>query len=700
MSQSQAHAVRNVVLVSNSGAGKTSLVEAMLLVSGTIPTMGSVDAGSTVSDFEPEEVHRRLSLSTSVAHFQWKQTAVNVIDTPGALSIQGEARTALRAADGVVIVVSPLLGVKTELLRLWAAVQELSLPALLFVNQLDKTDMPWWSVVEDCQRVFGLTALPLAMPLGSGGTLNSVADLLRGMAVRSGPDSAKIHQESCRTDADPAIEEARKRLVEGVAEFDDQLLERYLADGDLGTDDLTRGVAAGIRSGKCLPALCGSAVRNVGVSLLLDAMTEYLPSPQARAERQPLVGRSGQSDEPVVRQPLPSEPFSGIIFKTIIDPFMGRLSYVRILSGTLHADAGFLNATRRAREKGGHLFVICGKKYTPASVASAGDIVAIGKLKDTQTGDTICDEHHPILYPPVQNPRPVLSYAIEPKSKADVEKVSLGLHKLIEEDPCLEFSRNVETKEMVLSGMGQLHVDVAFEKLRRKYGVEVSIHTPKVPYKETIRTVAQAQGKYKKQTGGHGQYGDCWLQLTPLPRGKGFEFEDKIVGGAIPRNFIPAVEKGVVEALQEGVLAGFPVVDLRATVYDGSYHVVDSSELAFKIAASMGFKKAMEAAHPVLLEPIMQVEVDAPEESVGAVIGDLNSRRGRILNVLSSGSTQAIKALVPLAEILKYAPALNSITGGRGSYSMEFSSYEEVPREVAARIIEEHKAQKHAVAAS
>jgi elongation factor G len=379
----------------------------------------------------------------------------------------------------------------------------------------------------------------------------------------------------------------------------------------------------------------------------------------------------------------------------MIDPFAGRLTYVRVVSGSLEADTPCLNATRRAKEKGGHLYYMVGKKSVPVSVIRAGDLAAIAKLKETQTGDTICDERHPICFPTPRLPKPVLSFAVEPKAKTDIEKVSLALHKLVEEDPLLEFRRNPETKEMVLSGMGQLHVDVTLERLRRKYGTDIEIHVPKIPYKETIKTTAQAQGKYKKQTGGHGQYGDCWLQLDPLPRGAGFEFVNKIVGGAIPRQFIPAVEKGVLEAMQEGWLAGFPVVDVRVTVYDGSYHVVDSSELSFKIAAALGFKKAMEAAHPVLLEPIMHVEVTTPDDVVGAVIGDLNARRGRITGVTVRGHDQVIQAAVPLAELLTYASVLNSLTGGRGTYVMEFATYEEVPKELALRVIEEHKATRH-----
>jgi elongation factor G len=374
------------------------------------------------------------------------------------------------------------------------------------------------------------------------------------------------------------------------------------------------------------------------------------------------------------------------------------MTYVRVCSGSLQADTPVFNASRQVRERGGHLFTVIGKKYQAVPALSAGQIGAIGKLKDTQTGDTLCDETDPLLFPALPFPRPVLSYALEPKSKADIEKVSLGLHKLVEEDPTLALLRNDETKELVLSGLGQVHIDVAVERLRRKYGVEVDLHTPRVPYKETIRSAASAQGKYKKQTGGHGQYGDCWLQLTPLERGAGFKFENKVVGGAIPRNFIPAVEKGVVEAMHEGVLAGFPVVDLQVTVYDGSYHVVDSSELAFKIAASMGFKKAMEAAHPILLEPLMHLEVSCPDEFVGAVIGDLNGRRGRIITVTAKGHTESIEAIAPLAEMLRYASSLNGLTGGRADYAMELSGYEEVPRDQAAKVIEEAKASRHAVA--
>ena len=488
--------------------------------------------------------------------------------------------------------------------------------------------------------------------------------------------------------------------MESVAETSDQLVEKYLAEGDLTSEEIIDGLTLGTLERKFVPVLCGSAVSHVGTSSLLEAMIQFLPSPADRGSTHPLGGTNPHTGEDVQRHAEPSEPFSGRVFKTTIDPFMGRLTYIRVLTGSLDADSGFFNATRNAKEKGGHLFVALGKKYTQVEKILAGDIAAIGKLKDTQTGDTICDDKHPILYPGLELPRPVMSFALEPKSKADIDKVSLGLHKLVEEDPTLEFLRNEETKEMLLSGVGQMHIDVTLEKLRRKYGVEVNLHTPKVPYKETIHRVAQAQGKYKKQTGGHGQYGDCWLQLDPLPRGTGFEFKNKIVGGVIPRNFIPAVEKGVVEAMNHGIIAGFPIVDIRVTVYDGSHHPVDSSEMAFKVAGSMGLKKAMETADPTLLEPMMNVEVSIPDDMVGTVIGDLNGRRGRIQGMSAKGHNQIVKATVPLAEMLKYAPILTSLTGGKGNYVMEFAGYEEVPRDLKNRIVDEHKHAKEPVSAS
>jgi elongation factor G len=698
MNELRAESLRNVAVVSSAGAGKTSLVEAILFTTGAIPIFGAVAQGNTTSDFEPEEIHRRTSVSTSLLRCSWQQTTINLVDPPGALNLLGEPLMALQAVDAVIIVLGAS-GVRSELAKLWNRIKELRLPCVIFANEFDKDGVLLEEVSALCHRDLDVTVLPLALPIKNAGHLEGVNDLLAQIQVRSQMESAKVQQAPIPESLHQAVGEARKRLHEAVAEVDDRLLEQYCASGELTQEDMLIGLRLGVQTGQLTPLFCGSALKNVGIVPLLNAVVSLLPSPAERVVRAPLVAMNPDTGESVIRQIGDQEPFSAIVFKTIIDPFIGRLSYVRVLSGTLQADSVVFNASRGMKEKGGHLYTLLGKKHTAVPSARAGEIVALGKLKDTQTGDTLCEETAPIRYAGVTLPKPVMSFAIEPKAKADVDKVSLGLHKLIEEDPTLEFHRNADTKEMVLSGLGQLHVDIALEKLHRKYGADVVLHTPKIPYRETIRATAQAQGKYKKQTGGHGQYGDCWLELSPLPRGAGFTFGNKIVGGAIPRNFIPAVEKGVIEAMQHGALTGCPVVDLSVTVYDGSYHVVDSSEMSFKIAASMGFKKAMESAHPVLLEPLMTLEVEAPADHIGAVIGDLNGRRGRILHVEAKDHTEIITALVPLAEVLAYATTLNSLTGGRGSYVMEFTRYEEVPRDLAGRIIEEQKAEKQTVAA-
>jgi len=695
MNELRAESLRNVAVVSSAGAGKTSLVEAILFTTGTIPVLGAVAQGNTASDFEPEEIHRRTSISTSLLRCSWQHTTLNLIDPPGALNLLGEPLMALQAVDAVIVVVGTS-GIRSELAKVWARVKELRLPCIIFANEFDKENVSLEDLRALCHRDFDATVLPLTLPINTSGHLVGVIDLLAQVQVHSQAESVKVQQTPIPESLQQEVGEARKRLQEAIAEVDDRLLEQYCATGELAQEDMLNGLRSAVRTGQLVPMFCGSALKNVGIVPLLNAVASLLPSP---AERAPLQAVNPDTGDPISRQASEGDPFSAIVFKTIIDPFIGRLSYVRVLSGTLQADSLVFNATRALKEKGGHLYTLVGKKHTAVPFAKAGEIIALGKLKDTQTGDTLSEETAPIRYASVALPKPVMSFAIEPKAKADVDKVSLGLHKLIEEDPTLEFHRNADTKEMVLSGLGQLHIDIALEKLHRKYGADVVLHTPKIPYRETIRGTAQAQGKYKKQTGGHGQYGDCWLELAPLPRGAGFTFANKIVGGAIPRNFIPAVEKGVIEAMQHGTLAGCPVVDLSVTVYDGSYHVVDSSEMSFKIAASMGFKKAMESAHPVLLEPLMTLEVEAPADHIGAVIGDLNSRRGRILHVEAKDHTELITALVPLAEVLTYATTLNSLTGGRGSYGMGFTRYEEVPRDLATRVIEEQKAEKHTVVA-
>ncbi len=697
MSELQRESLRNVVLISNAGAGKTSLAEAILFATGTVPHLGSVAQGTTVSDFEPEELHRRSSVSTSLLRCFWNHTTINLVDPPGALSLIGETTMALRAVDAVILVVGASSGIRSELVRVWSRVTAHGLPCLLFLNQLDNDGASLDEVLAICQRDLGIVPLPMSLPYRSGGQLAGVLDLVQERLITSRKETPAIQPLPVPEKERETMGNARKRVHEGVAERDDRLLEQYLTMGELTQEELIDGMRLGVQTGKIVPLYSGSAIDNIGIVPLLNAIVDILPSPMDRASNAPLGGLHPDTGAAVTRRAVREDPFSGIVFKTLIDPFVGRLSFLRVLSGVLHADSTVFNSSRNSREKCGHLYAVTGKKHVALSTAGAGDIVAIGKLKDTQTGDTLCDEQAPVCYQKTALPRPVLSFAIEPKSSADIEKVSLGLHKLIEEDPTLEFSRHADTKEMVLSGMGQWHIDLALEKLRRKYGAEVVLHMPKIPYHETIRSTAQAQGKYKKQTGGHGQYGDCWLELGPLPRGEGFRFENKVVGGAIPRNFIPAVEKGVVEAMHHGSLAGFPIVDCRVAVYDGSYHAVDSSEMAFKVAASIGFKKALETAHPVLLEPIMTVEVEAPADHIGSVIGDLNARRGRILHVEARDHTEQITVHVPLAEMLTYATTLNSLTAGRGSYTMEFWRYDEVPRELAVRIVEAHKVETHAM---
>jgi elongation factor G len=700
MPNESAPTIRNLAFASYPGAGKTTLCEALAFTTGAIPTMGSISQGNTIGDFEPEEVHRHHSISSTLFQLEWAGSRINIIDTPGIADYSFEVQSSLRAVDGVVLVVGAGTGLRSEIERVWDLIQEYELPCLLFINELDKERTEYGTILAECEKTLEFTGVPLTIPVGKETQLSGVIDLMSQCLMTPVPGTTKIQETEMPPEHQSMVTEFRRRMMELIAETNDQLVEKYLTQGELSNEDLRDGLTMGTLERKLVPVLCGSATRNIGTTPLLDAVRRLFPSPSDRASLQPLVGRHPQTYDEDQRKSDPFDPFSAFVFKTTIDPFMGRLSFLRVLSGTLHADSGFYNASRQTKEKGGHLFYSLGKKHHQIHQVQAGDIVAIGKLKDTQTGDTICDEKHPIIFPGLKVTRPVMSYALEVKSKNEIDKVSLGLHKLVEEDPSLEFLRNEETKEMLLSGVGQSHIDATLEKLRRKYGVEVNLHMPKVPYKETIHRMAQAQGKYKKQTGGHGQYGDCWLQIEPLPRGAGFEFHNNIVGGVIPRNFIPAVEKGVVEAMQHGIVAGFPIVDIRVAVYDGSHHPVDSSELAFKVAGSMALKHALESAQSTLLEPIMSVDVVVPDEMVGTVIGDLNSRRGRIQGMATKGHNQIVKAFVPLAEMLKYAPSLTSMTAGKGSYVMEFSGYEEVPKEIVNRIVEEHKKEKEVISSS
>ncbi|MEK7825287.1 MAG: elongation factor G [Nitrospirota bacterium] len=680
--------IRNVGILSHGGGGKTTLSEAILFNSGIIERMGSTGACNTVMDYEPEEISRKTSISSSVGFSNWDGLHINLIDTPGSYSFMEDTRISLSGVDSAVIIVSAISGIKAETEKVWKFVSDAGLPSIIFVNKMDKETANFQKAKKEIEKAFGLPAVPLYIPMGAEAGFEGVVDLITGKAIRYGKNQSGIFTE---TDIPPDISELvigyRKELIEKVAETEDALLEGYLEKGELKEDEIKKGLLSGARNKKFLPLLAGSAYNNIGVKQLMK-MISFLPSP---IEAQPIIGINPENGEKITRKPDPNEPFSARVFKTIVDPFVGSLSYIRVFSGSIGADAPFLNPTRGHMEKGGHLFIIQGKKYTQTNKLEAGEIGAIAKLKETHTGDTICNDENPIRFDKIITSKPVISVAIEPRLKKDDEKVITSLAKLVEEDPALNFHHDDETKEMILSGMGQLHLEVTAEKLRRKFGVEINMKAPRVPYRETIKKSAEVQGKYKHQTGGHGQYGDTWLHLEPLARGRGFEFVDKIIGGAIPRQFIPAVEKGIVEAMQKGILAGFPVVDIRVTLFDGSYHPVDSSEMAFKMAASLGFKKATSECQSVLLEPAMNIEVSVPDDCLGAAIGDINSRRGRILGVEPQTKSQKIKAVVPLAEMLKYANTLSSLTGARGIYTMTFFRYEEVPPHLIKKIIEEQK---------
>ena len=694
MNEARGASIRNVALVSNAGAGKTSLSEALMYVGGAIPSLGTIAKGTTVSDFEPEELRHLSSTSTSLLQFTVNQTHITLVDPPGARELLGESLAALRAVDAVIIVLTQQAGIRTELIRLWRRIGEENLPCLVFVNGIDKDGADVAQVIHSCRTHLGVPPIPMVIPVDAGTHCNSVLDVRLGKVIRSGPASPQCEHLPIPPHFEPDFQAAYQHILEAVAENDETLLERYLAGKQLGHEEVMQGLRSAVLTRQVLPIYAGSATQNVGVWSLLDAISALLPSPSERGTAHPWHGMPSGVTAGDERNGTVDEPFSAYVFKTIIDPFAGRLSYCRVWSGMVQADSMMFNSSQQTREKLGHFYRVFGKRHTSVASAAAGEIIAIGKLKETQTGDTLCQELHPIRYPGLGLPKPILSYAVEAKSNADIDKVSLGLHKLIEEDLTLEFARDTETKEMVLRGMGQFHITLALERLHRKYGVDVVVHTPKIPYRETLTTPSHAQGKYKKQTGGHGQYGDCWIELTPLSRGTGFIFQNRIVGGVIPRNFIPAVEKGVIEAMHEGPVGHFPVVDVRAAVYDGSYHSVDSSEMSFKIAGSLAFKKAMETARPILLEPMMTVEIEAPSETVGAIIGDVNGRRGRILSVIAQDHAEQITAIVPLAELLTYATTLNGLTGGRGSYVMDFRQYDEVPKELTLKILERQRTER------
>src|SRR5262245_4995282 len=682
--------IRNVGIIGHGSSGKTSLTSALLYCSGVVNRLGKVDQGNTVTDYDEEEISRKVSISSSLCHAEWKKTKVNIIDTPGYGAFIAEARACLRVADGALLLVDGVSGVEVQTEEAWGFAQEFNLPVLIIASRLDRENASIERAMESISAAFGRQAVPIQMPVGSEKGFKGIVDLVAMKAhVYPGDESGKFQATDIPADLQADAKAAREKLMEAVAEGDDALMEKFFSAGELSQEDLIAGLTAGVKARRIFPVLCAAGAHNIAAHPVLDAIVAYLPHP---GERGPFRGENPKGHAPEERAGRVDEPYAAFVFKTIADPYSGKISLFRVYSGSLKSDTSITNASRDVQERFGSIVLLQGKEMQPVTEVRAGDIAAIAKLKETGTGDTLADKAHPVVFSKLTFPEPSISFALEPKSRADEDKISQVLHRIVEEDPTIHYRRDPQTHELILSGNSDMHVEVVLAKMKKKFGVEAVLHAPKVPYFETIKRKAEAQGKHKKQTGGHGQYGDCWIRLEPMPRGSGFEFKDDIFGGSIPRNFIPSVEKGIQDARMQGFLAGYPVVDFRVVLYDGSYHDVDSSDIAFKIAGSLGFKKAMEEASPTLLEPIMVVEVTAPGQFMGDLMGDLNSRRGRVLGVEANGHNEVIKANVPMAEMLTYASILKSITGGRGSYRMKMSRYEEVPAHLQTKIVAAHKA--------
>ncbi len=684
----QVDKIRNVAIIAHGGAGKTSLAEAFLFNAGATNRLGKVEEGNTVMDFLPEEVSKHISTSSATASLEWDGHQINVVDTPGYQDFIADSLFALRICDCALLVVSAVSGVQVQTERLWKIARENDLPGMTIINKMDRERANFHKAVEEMRTGLQTNPVPVQLPIGAEASFRGLVDLISMKACIYKTDgSGDFEVQDIPDEMLSEANEQHEKLVESAAEGEDELVEKYLESGELTQEEILRGLRAGALAGDIVPVFCGAVTLNIGAKKLMDGLTSMMPSP---ADRGALTGTDAEGRE-VELKPSPGEPFAAFVYKTLADPYAGKLTMFKVLSGTLKADSGFYNASRETKERFGNIFLVQGKKQLPVQEITAGQVAAVAKLKETKTGDTLVKEGSSIILPPVEIPEPALSYAIVPKSKGDEEKVSAALSRLLEEDPSLKVSRDDETKQNVLSGMGQIHIEVTVDRLKEKFGVEVGMEVPKVPYRETIKGKTQLQSRYKKQSGGRGQYGDIWLDIEPLPGGGDLEFVNKIVGGVVPRQYIPAVEKGIREAMAEGVLAGYSVTDVKVTLFDGSYHSVDSSEMAFKIAASMGFKKGFMDAKPVLLEPIVNLEVSVPDDFMGAVIGDINSRRGKVVGMDPLGDVQVVKAQVPLSEILTYAPDLRSMTEGRGSFTMGFSHYEEVPAHLAEKIVEDSK---------
>jgi elongation factor G len=680
--------LRNVGLFGHGGAGKTSLAEAILYTAKVIDRMGKVENGNTVSDFEPEEIKRGISLSLSVLPLEWKGKKINVIDTPGYADFIGEIKSALRAVDSMLIVIDAISGIQVQTEKVWGMGEEEKLPVAFVVNKLDRESADFYENVKAIQERFGGKAIPIYLPIGKEGNFNGVIDLLEGKAYIYKDDKGEAVESEIPAELKSDYEKYRQQLIETIIEFDEELLQKYLEGEEIESFLIAKTLKEAFKGREIFPIFPVSSYKNVGVSKLLDAIVAFFPNP---LERPAIPIEDLKKGETKAIRIGEKNGLLAFVFKTSADPFVGKISYIRVLSGVLKPDSALFNVNKGVQEKIGGLFYQRGKNQEVATEISTGDIGVITKLKETSTNETLSDKDNSIKVVPVEFPEPVFAVAVVPKTRADEDRMSSAIARILEEDPTLRVQRNVETNETLIYGLGDSHLEVVVERMQRKFGVNVTLGTPQVAYRETIRATVKAEGKVKKQTGGRGQYGHVWLELEPLPRGAGYEFVDKIVGGVVPKNYIPAVEKGVRETMEKGVLAGFPVVDVRVTLFDGSYHEVDSSDMAFKIAAAKAFKKGFMEAKPVLLEPIMSVEVTAPSEYTGDIISDLNGRRGRVTQIDTLGKLQVVKALVPLAEMLRYSSVLKSITQGRGSYSMKFSHYEEVPAKIQEEIIAKAK---------
>ena len=683
--------IRNVALISHGGAGKTSLAEAMLFSSGAINRLGKIEAGNTTTDFDPDEIRKRVTINVSLAPLEWQGVKINLLDTPGYFDFIGDVLGALQVADCAIMMVCAVSGVEVGTEKVWSYANNFNLPRIVFINKLDRENADFEKAIDQLAKRFGQRFIPLQLPIGKEADFKGVVDLIEQKALFFSGDGLKVQEGEIPPELKSQAESLREKLVEAAAESDDELLLKYLEGETLDQDEIRHGLRKGMLDRKITPVLCGAATKNYCIQPLLDLVKNYCPSP---LDREPMQGSLPDSEVVVTRNPSADEPFSAFVFKTLADPYVGRVNFLKVCSGTAKPDTQVYNAGKEKAERFGQLFSMRGKTQIPMEEVVCGDIAAVAKLQLTVTGNTLCDRSKPVIYQTFKFPEPVISFAVEPKNKGDEDKVGTGLARFLEEDPTFRLERRVETKQTIISGLGELHLEIIVSRLAQKFGVEVDLSTPKVPYKETIRGQSRVEGKHKKQTGGRGQYGHVFLELEPLAPGGGFEFEDKIFGGVVPRQYVPAVEKGVREALDEGILAGYPVVDIRVKLVDGSYHNVDSSEMAFKIASAMAFRKGMEQARPVLLEPIMNVEIVVPESYMGDIMGDLNSRRGRIQGIEPNDGLQKIRAQVPMAEMFKYSIDLRSMTQGRGFFTMSSSHYEEVPFQAAEQVIAQAKAAK------